>query len=89
MARRVQDERPPRSREADRWVKENIAEQKKRHAAIMKEINEDLAPQRARWYEEFLKIIQTRGFNANGDQRVVIPAKDVPRKPKRPDRAVY
>jgi hypothetical protein len=89
MARRVQDERPGRSREAEGWIKENVAEQKKRHAAIMQEINEDLAPQRARWYEEFLRIIQIRGFNANGDQRVVIRAADVPRKPNRPDKAVY
>lgn len=89
MSRRVQDEKPPRDAAAEAWLDENVAEQKKRHAAIMKEINEDLAPQRARWYEEFLVIIQRKGFNANGDQRVVIRPADVPRKPKRPDRAVY
>lgn len=89
MARRVQDQKPPRSKDAAGWVTENVAEQKKRHAAIMKEINEDLAPQRERWYREFLEIIQTRGFNANGDQRVVIKPADVPRKPRRRDQAVY
>ena len=89
MPKRVQDNRPKRSAEASKWVAANLAEQKQRHAAIMKEINEDLAPRRERWYAEFLKIIQTRGFNANGDQRVVIRPADVPRKPNRPDRAVY
>ncbi len=89
MAKRVQDQRPRRSKQAESWLRENTAEQEERHAAIMQEINEELAPQRERWYAEFLKIIQTRGFNANGDQRIVIPAADVPRKPKRPDRVVY
>jgi hypothetical protein len=89
MAKRVQDEKPPRSKDAEGWVADNLAEQVARHAAIMKEINEDLAPQRARWYEDFLRIIQTKGFNANGDQRQVIKPADVPRKPDRPDRAVY
>ena len=89
MAKRVQDTKLARSKEADGWVKENVAEQKKRHAAIMKEINEDLAQKREGWYRDFLNIVQTKGFNANGDQRVVVKAADVPKKPKRPDRAVY
>lgn len=89
MSRRVQDEKPPRSRDAEKWVVDEVAAQKKRHAAIMKEMNEELAPQRERWYAQFLQTIQTRGFNANGDQRVVIKPADVPRKPKRPDRVVY
>ena len=89
MTRRVQDEKPPRSRDAQAWVLEQVAAQKKRHAAIQKEMNEDLAAQRERWYAEFLETIQTRGFNANGDQRVRIPKAGVPRKPKRPDRVVY
>lgn len=89
MTKRVQDAKPARSKEADGWVKENIVEQKKRHAAIMKEINEELAPKRERWYQDFLEIVQTKGFNANGDHRIVIKAADIPKKPKRPDRAVY
>ena len=47
MANRVQDNAPPRSDENVKWLKENIAEQKKRHRAIMKEMNEDVAPKRA------------------------------------------
>lgn len=89
MGKRVQDEKPARSTAAQGWVDDNVAEQKKRHAAIRKEINEDLAPQRARWYQEFLEIVRTKGFNFNGDQRQVIKAADLPKKPKRPDQAVY
>jgi hypothetical protein len=89
MTRRVQDEKPARSSAAVAWVKENVAEQKKRHAAIMKEINVQLASQRAKWYADFLKIVQTKGFNANGDQRVIIKPGQIPKKPKRKDQAVY
>jgi hypothetical protein len=89
MSKRVQDTKPSRPSEAVAWVKDNIAEQKKRHAAIMKEMNEDLAKKREGWYADFLKIIQTKGFNANGDQRVVIKPADVPKKPKRKDQVVF
>ncbi|MDP2322412.1 MAG: hypothetical protein Q8N51_00085 [Gammaproteobacteria bacterium] len=89
MAIRVQDQKPARAGEAQAWVDENVREQKKRHAAIQKEMNEDLAAQRAVWYREFLDVIQTRGFNMNGDQRRVIKGDGVPKKPNRPDRAVY
>lgn len=89
MAKRVQDQKPARSAEAKAWVQENIVEQKKRHAAIQKEINVDLAAKREVWYREFLAIVQTKGFNANGDQRRVIKPADVPKKPNRPDKAVY
>lgn len=89
MAKRVQDQKPARSGEARAWLQDNILEQKKRHAAIQKEMNEDLAPQRERWYREFLEIVQTKGFNANGEQRRVIKPAEVPKKPKRPDRVVY
>ena len=40
MAKRVQDVKPARSKETDAWFKENIAEQKKRYAAIVKEQDE-------------------------------------------------
>ena len=52
-------------------------------------MNEDLAPQRERWYREFLDIVQTKGFNVSGDQRRAIKPAEVPKKPKRPDRVVY
>lgn len=89
MAKRVQDTKPARPAEAKAWVQENILEQKTRHAAIQQEINEDLAPQREKWYREFLQIVQTKGFNVNGDQRRVIKPGEVPKKPNRPDKAVY
>lgn len=81
MAKRVQDKRPPRTKEAEAWMKENVAEQKKRYAAIVKE-QDELGPQREKWVAEFLRIIQTRGFNVTGDVRRVIKPSEVPKKPK-------
>jgi len=82
MAKRVQDKKPPRARDAEAWLKEEVAEQKKRHAAIQKEMNEEIAPQREKWVAEFLRIIQTKGFNVTGDVRRVIKPNEVPKKPK-------
>ena len=88
MARRVQDQKPPRKPEAQVWFKANVAEQKKRHAAIAREMD-GLGKDREKWVAEFLRIIQTKGFNFNGDQRAVIPAKDIPKKPKGRHRVVF
>lgn len=88
MAKRVQDMKPARKADASAWFKENVAEQKKRYAAIVKEMN-SIERDRQKWYAEFLRIIQTKGFNANGDQRVVIPAKLVPKKPKGRSKVVF
>jgi len=88
MPKRVQDVKPPRKADAQAWLRDNIAEQKKRYAAIVKEMDA-LEKDREKWYAEFLRIIQTRGFNANGDQRVVIPSRLIPKKPKGRSKVVF
>jgi len=89
MSKRVQDVAPPRPTENKVWIKKNVAEQKKRHQAIMKEMNVDLAPERAKWYKEFLKVVSTTGFSVTGDVKRVIPKKDLPRPSKRKDKVVF
>jgi hypothetical protein len=84
----VQDLKPPRKADAAAWFKENVAEQKKRYAAIVAEMD-SIEKDREKWYAQFLQIIQTKGFNANGDQRVKIPAKLIPKKPKGRSRVVF
>lgn len=88
MAQRVQDKKPKRNKAAQAWLDENIAEQKLRYKAIVKEM-EDLWPQRKKWYREFLRIIQTKGFNADGDTRLKIPKDQVPKEPKRKHHVVF
>ena len=88
MAKRVQDTKPPRSDQANSWIRKNVAEQKKRHRAIAKEMDE-LAPKRARWYKQFLKTVSTSGFNVTGDIKRVIKKSELPTEPKRKDRVVW
>ncbi|MGI9329276.1 MAG: hypothetical protein ACR2QB_01050 [Gammaproteobacteria bacterium] len=88
MAHRVQDKKPKRNKAAQSWIDDNVADQKVRYRAIVKEM-EDLWPQRKKWYAEFLKVVQTRGFNMDGDILVKIPKKDVPKEPKRKHKVVF
>ncbi len=78
-----------RSKEEEEWVREELAEQEQRFAKIDGQMNE-LAPTRAKWYEEFFDRISLRGFNADGDQKVKIKREDLPVKPEgREDRVVW
>ena len=78
-----------RSKEEEEWVREELAEQEQRFAKIDGQMN-DLAPVRAKWYEEFFDRISLRGFNADGDQKVKIKRGDLPVKPEgREDRVVW
>jgi hypothetical protein len=88
MTKRVQDVKPARSKETDAWFKENIVEQKKRYAAIVKE-QDQLAAQREKWVEQFLQIIQARGFNVSGDTRRVIKPGEIAKKPKGRHQVVF
>ena len=88
MTKRVQDTKPARKKEAQAWIKENIAEQKKRYAAIVKE-QDELEPQRAKWVQEFLQVIQTRGFNVSGDIKRVIKPSEIAKKPKGKHQVVF
>lgn len=87
MAKRVQELAPPRPGDNREWLKENIAEQKKRHKAIMKEMNVDLAKKRAKWYKDFVNEIATTGFNVTGDMKRVIKKNELP-TPRKVDQVV-
>jgi hypothetical protein len=88
MAKRVQDVRPPRKADAQAWFKENVGDQKRRYAAIVKEMD-SIEKDREKWYAEFLRIVSTKGWNVNGDQRMVVPASKLPKKPKGRSRVVF
>ena len=89
MTKRVQDTAPPRSEDVNKWLKQNITEQKKRHREIMQEMNVELAPKRVKWYKQFLKNVATTGFNVTGDMKRIIAKKDLPTQPKRKDKVVF
>lgn len=73
------------------WVKKEIVGQRKLHKKIKQEVNVNLAPKRAKWYQEFFDRIQApeRGFNVHFTERRQIPDEEIPSKPRRKDRAVW
>ena len=77
-----------RSREAERWMKQETREQKSRYKKIVAE-QEALAPRRDKWIVDFLERIQTRGFNVHADMLRKIPQEKIPKKPKRKFKVVF
>ena len=73
------------------WIKKEVKLQRALHKKIAKAMNDDLAPKRAKWYEEFLERIQRpgRGFNVHFETRRVIPDEEIPKKPRRKDKVVW
>ena len=70
-----------RGREAERWFKQEVREQKTRYRKIVAE-QDALGPRRDKWIDAFLERIQTRGFNVHADMLRKIPKEQIPKKPK-------
>lgn len=77
-----------RSREAERWLKQEVRDQKLRYRKIVAE-QEALAPKRDKWIDAFLERIQTRGFNVHSSTLRRIPKEEIPRKPRRKFKVVF
>lgn len=77
-----------RSREAERWLRQEIKDQKTRYRKIVAE-QEALGPKRDKWIDAFLERIQTRGFNVHSNMMRKIPKEEIPRKPKRKFKVVF
>lgn len=89
MANNILANKPPRTAEAQAWLEQEIAEQKKRYAKIEREMNIELADQREQWYREFEERLQTRGFNWHADNLRVIKPEEIYPKPDREHKVVY
>ncbi len=72
------------------WLKKEIALQKALHKKISKEMD-DLAPTRAKWYEDFFERLQRpgRGFNVHFTERRLIADEEIPKKPRRKDKVIW
>lgn len=81
--------RHQRSREAQSWLRKEIAEQRRRYRRIEREMNVELAPKREQWYAEFLHDIQTRGYHVHFNVLRKIKPEEIPKKPKGRIRVVY
>jgi hypothetical protein len=77
-----------RSREAEAWLKKEIAEQKRRYRKIVDE-QEALSPKRDKWIADFLQRIQTSGVHTHYDQMRKVRPEEIPVKPKRKFKVVF
>ena len=77
-----------RRREAEAWLKKEIAEQKRRYRKIVAE-QEALSPKRDKWIADFLQRIQTRGVHTHYDQMRKVRPEEIPVKPKRKFKVVF
>jgi hypothetical protein len=73
------------------WIKKEIKLMRNLHKKIAKEMNDDLAPKRAKWYQEFFERIQRpgRGYNIHYTERRLISDEEIPKKPRRKDKVVW
>ena len=86
MNTKIEHERSP---ETEAWMKEETAEQEARYQTICNQM-EALKPTREQWYAEFFHRLKTRGFNADGDDRIVIRDEEIPVKPEgRDDQVIW
>ncbi len=77
-----------RSKEAAKWLEEEISEQLERYKKIVSDMDA-ASEKREQWYQEFFDRIQNQGFNMDGDTRVKIPNDDLPVKPNAKHKVVY
>lgn len=78
-----------RSRDAQDWLKQEIAEQRVRFAKIEEEMNETIAPQRDKWIDGFLERLQTRGYNVHFNMLRRIRPEEIPKRPNRKFKVVF
>ena len=75
--------------EVQEWIKGEIEAQEVRYSKLEKEMI-DLAATREKYYQEFFDRIMNRGFNVDADDKVPIPAAEIPvQPPGREDRVVW
>ena len=89
MSRKILKEKPKRSEEVEKWLQEEVAEQRERHAQIAQAMNIDLAEQREVWIREFYERITTTGFYWHADNKKIIKKEDLFQKPDREFKVVF
>lgn len=89
MSRKILQNKPKRSEEVEKWLREEFGEQRERYEKIAKEMNIDLANQREVWIQEFYQRIQTTGFNVHADMKKIIKPEELFQKPDREFKVVF
>lgn len=89
MSKKILENKPPRSEDAEKWLQREVAEQKARYEKIAHEMNVSLAEQREKWYREFEQRLQTTGFYWHADNKKIIKPEQIYPKPDREHKVVY
>jgi len=89
MSKAILKNKPERSVEVEKWLAEEVREQRERYEKIAFEMNVKLADQRERWIQEFYERIQTTGFYWHADNKKIIKPEEIFQKPEREFKVVF
>jgi hypothetical protein len=79
---------PGRGTEAQAWIDREVAEQERRYATIVRQMDA-LGSRRRKWTLEFYERIQTRGYCVHADIRRKIKPEEIPPVPEGKIRVVW
>lgn len=89
MLKKILNQKPKRESEVEKWLAEEVAEQRERYEQIAYEMNVELADEREKWIREFYERIQTTGFNVHADMKRIIKPEGIFPKPDREFKVVF
>lgn len=89
MSKEILKRKPKRSPEVEKWLQQEIEEQRQRYEKIAYEMNVLLAEQREVWIQEFYERITTTGFNWHADNKKIIKKEELFQKPDREFKVVF
>ncbi len=89
MSKKILKQKPARTEEVEKWVADEVSEQRERYESIAHEMNVEIELQREQWYREFEQRIQTTGFNWHADNKKIIKPEEIYPKPDRENKVVY
>ncbi len=89
MSKKILKNKPIRSEEVEKWIAQEVAEQRKRYEKIAHEMNVQLAAQREIWIQEFYDRITTTGFYWHADNKKIIKKEELFQKPDREFKVVF
>ncbi|MBX7170464.1 MAG: hypothetical protein K1X72_05860 [Pyrinomonadaceae bacterium] len=89
MSKKILKSKPPRSEDVEKWLAEEVAEQRERYEKIAHEMNVELAAQREIWIQEFYERITTTGFYWHADNKRIIKKEELFQKPDREFKVVF
>ncbi len=89
MSKKILKQKPKRDEEVEKWLAEEIAEQRARYEQIAYQMNVAIADQRERWIKDFYERIQTTGFYWHADNKKIIKPEEIFQKPDREFKVVF